>query len=164
MGDRFMSSIRITRVTLFSIFACVVALGCRKATTVDDRLVLAAGLGDVRQMKELISKGADINHRSSARGHTPLTFAVEEGNAAAVGFLLGAGADPNLCDDRGFSPLRLALTDSAESALRIIECLVQSGADTDAVTNVVAQLPRNNPNREAFEEALRHLRRGMGHK
>ena len=158
-----MSSSRLIHFLLLLVFAsCFTQTACRPSARLEESLALAAGSGNIQQMKQLLSKGVNINSRTSIRGHTPLTFAIEERNLISVQFLLNSGADPNLCDGRGFSPLQLAIFNSDDSSGSIIESLVQAGANTDTVTNIVQNLPENDPNRDVFDRLLRESRRGQG--
>lgn len=54
---------------------------------------------------------------------------VRRGNAAAVEQLLAQGADPNVRDRRGFTPLHLA---AARGLGEIVQLLLASGADANA--------------------------------
>lgn len=50
-----------------------------------------------------MDNGADVNARGE-RGMTPLHYAVEQGHAELVQFLLAQGANKNLKDDNGDTP------------------------------------------------------------
>jgi ankyrin repeat protein len=50
----------------------------------------------------------DINERDEIFGRTALHWAVRECNSIAVGHLIDKGADPNIFDEDGLSPLHLA--------------------------------------------------------
>lgn len=70
--------------------------------------------------------GRDINQRDD-RGSTALMYAAEEGKAWAVRTLLQHGADPNIRDYYGDSPLRVCLQGARPSA-RVVGMLLQYGA------------------------------------
>jgi len=66
----------------------------------------------------------------SARRPAPELFdAVRRGDYEAVRRLLAQGADPNLRDERGFTPLHIA---SAKGLVDVAELLLMSGADPNA--------------------------------
>ena len=56
----------------------------------------------------LIGSGAHVNGRAMRDGRTALGSAVRRGSAAMVALLLAGGADPNLADDAGTTPLMAA--------------------------------------------------------
>lgn len=61
------------------------------------------------------------HHRVFSKQDTALHRAAGRGHAKLVAFLLAAGADPNLCNHMGQTPLRWAVTmknDEAATALR----------------------------------------------
>ena len=62
-------------------------------------------------------------------GSTPLLIAVNNNNVAAVKFLLGMGADPNLGDRRGWTPLISAADEGNEQN---VKALLAAGADRKA--------------------------------
>lgn len=74
------------------------------ATAVEgQRLHTAAQDGDPEAVRRLIGEGAHVNEKSPNAGgyydgHTPLMVAAVGGNAAIVGELLAAGANPRLVD------------------------------------------------------------------
>ncbi len=73
-------------------------------------LVEAAGAGDVAGIRRLIAAGAPVNGRLAAsdNGMTPLTVAAALGRADSAKALLAAGADVNLPDGLGSTPLHKA--------------------------------------------------------
>ena len=57
----------------------------------------------------LLDHGADINARETESGTTALYAAASLGREDVVALLLERGADPNICSNRGESPLRTAM-------------------------------------------------------
>ena len=105
-------------------------------------------------IERLISNGVSVNYRTSLlRGDTALTAAVRQRSVEVVDLLLKAGADPNVRDAQGFSPLYLALA-SPSDAGPIIKNLIRAGADVESVSKMAHELAKNDPNRAAFEEAV----------
>lgn len=58
----------------------------------------AAGLGNLKLVKLLLSRGAEINDVDT-QGYTAVHRAVSEGHSNVVRFLLEHGADPNIKDN-----------------------------------------------------------------
>ena len=73
----------------------------------------------------LIAAGADINHTTPS-GDTPLWAAVYSANPAVIKILLGHGADPNVRQEKGISPLQFAMEQSMPE--EIIQTLAAYGA------------------------------------
>jgi ankyrin repeat protein len=97
--------------------------------------------GDVRIVKALLSKGADVNLPTSD-GNSPLLVAVRAGHTAVVGPLLDAGAKLEDKDREGYTPLLLAARDGQ---LSILKLLVNKGANLQA---------KDKQGRSALELAL----------
>jgi uncharacterized protein len=94
--------------------------------------MLAALLSDLRLLRELISRGVDINH--AHHGLTPLLTATRDswhGRPEAVMMLLANGADSRIADNEGYTPLHHAArsSDPAVAAL-----LLDAGASHEALT------------------------------
>ena len=80
-------------------------------------------------MAVLLDAGADVNLAAQESGLTPLAAAVIEGAAACVRHLLAKGADPELPDTDGFTPLmHAALHGRADSAAALVEAGAVLGA------------------------------------
>lgn len=62
--------------------------------TLEARLALAAGQGDVEEVKRLVARGANVN-ATGDKNLTPLGWALFQKNPAGMRALLEAGADPN---------------------------------------------------------------------
>lgn len=93
---------------------------------------LAALLPDTRLLRALIGAGADIA-RAQGGGLTPLLAATRDsyhGRPEAVMMLLANGADPNLADPEGRTPLHGAAL-SAEP--NVAAMLLDAGADIDVL-------------------------------
>ena len=95
---------------------------------------LAAQAGYLDFLALLIENNPELDAADNA-GLTALHLSVlsreggegGEGGVGCLSALLKAGADPDLTDRRGRSPLFLALT---ESHLEAVSCLLAGGADT----------------------------------
>jgi len=131
----------------------ILASGCGERA-IDQHLSEAAGVGDVQQIKRLLSQGANVNSKNhSLAAWTPLFWSLFERQDEATLALLAAGADPNLRDGTGKLPLEFTLGPDDRSV--IIRALILAGAKTEEFTTTFERLPAFDPNRIAFEEAIR---------
>jgi ankyrin repeat protein len=99
----------------------------------NEKLLEAAHLSDLAQVKVALDGGADANTRSRD-GDTPLIEHVRmeffgQGKMAIVRALLRAGADPNVRNNEGVAPLMLAASLGWTSAADV---LLQRGARLEA--------------------------------
>jgi uncharacterized protein len=72
-------------------------------------LLEAAEQGDAKRVQELLSKGADTRQKRPADGRTPLMIAAVKGDVEVGSLLIRAGADVNVRDSEGWTPLMLAV-------------------------------------------------------
>lgn len=94
----------------------------------------AAMVGDVNQVKSLISKGVDVNAKNRL-GWTPLHNALWYGHKAIVELLIDKGSNVNAKETGGNTPLHfVAIKGGREAA----ELLIAKGADVNA-KNVTQQ-------------------------
>ena len=96
---------------------------------VNEELFRAIEKGNLALVKQLISKGADVNAKDELE-MTPLEAAVEKGNLSIVKYLVAKGADVNSKNKLmfGWTPLHFA----AERSLEVVKYLVSKGADVNA--------------------------------
>ena len=85
----------------------------------------AAEHGNVDMVRLLIDAGADINEREQEDQFTALSVAVQQEHKEVVILLLNSGANPNLEDENGSTPLDWS---SLGKNLEIARLLLQSGA------------------------------------
>ena len=78
----------------------------------------------------MIDRGADVFAFDSA-GTTPLANAVAAGSVALTRALLSRGADPNVRDHHGRTPLFAALTLPTDTAIELTKFLILAGAVPD---------------------------------
>jgi hypothetical protein len=64
--------------------------------------------GDLKEVRKLLDKGADVNAKDDVIGSTPLHWAVIKGNLDIVKLLVERGADLNARDRYGKTPLDIA--------------------------------------------------------
>ena len=87
-------------------------------------LIIASGSGHTETVRYLVGlKDVDVNHTNC--GHTALHFAVMRNHPGVVEVLFEAGADIEVKDEEGSSPLLLACT---TGHLDIVKMLVEAGA------------------------------------
>jgi ankyrin repeat protein len=92
----------------------------------------AAEGNELNQAKMLIQQGAPINQKNANDfGFTPLIVAIYHDNTNTAYYLIDAGADVNLADNRGRTPLMWA-TDIGDDTVPFVKCLLAHGARLDA--------------------------------
>ena len=93
-----------------------------------ESLVRASG-HSVAAVQQVLNKGADVNARSgSTFGWTPLISAIYHHQVEVVELLVARGAQVNLADDKGQTPLVWAIKVWGENT-NVVHYLVQHGAD-----------------------------------
>ena len=107
-------------------------------------LLGAATEGNITVIKGLLSAGVDPNckmnfvHQHAILTGTPLYYVAQWGLTDAVKVLLEAGADPDLADQDGKTPLQVTMMHSFwpnTTSLPIAKLLLDAGADTNRVDN-----------------------------
>lgn len=83
--------------------------------------------GRYSQMKELLSKGVPIDARDE-NGNSALIIACQNGQGRLVKLLVRSGADPNLQNKRGNTPLHYAILFKFDV---IADFVIKHGARTD---------------------------------
>lgn len=97
--------------------------------TKETLLMLAVLDNDVKQVRELLKRGADPNS-SSQEGWTPLLRAAQDKNLEIIRMLLDKGANINAKLKDGETPLRIALSDKPD--IEVMKFLLSKGADINA--------------------------------
>ena len=115
-------------------------------------LLEAASVGNIEDIKGLLSAGVDPNCETDSlgvyvHGHAipegpPLYYAAQFGHIDAIKVLLEAGADPNIEDEDGKTPLHVTITCPITHkfwpytpSLPMVKLLLDAGADTNRVDN-----------------------------
>ena len=89
----------------------------------------AAAKGDLQKLEEFLAKNPALVDERDFEGLTPLYYAVDSGNLAAVEFLLSKGADVTLAFRDGSTALHAAALKGHD---RIAQILIESGVDVFA--------------------------------
>ena len=97
----------------------------RAAAASDNELLQAAASGDVAQVRSLVQMSAVSINARDPRGRTALLLAVLHRHESVVRALLDGGADPNLGDADGRTPLAIARD---QNQLTVAAALLQAGA------------------------------------
>ncbi|GEM_PF-2809027 len=107
-------------------------------------------------VKRLLEEGMDAN-AISEDGISPLIRSIQLGQTEITEILLTGGADANLADNSGWTPLHyaiLGLTTDTQSQLKLIKTLAQHNANLNARSNI-----NNTPLHFAAEENLPEVAR-----
>lgn len=73
-------------------------------------MTLAIESENVKVLKLLCAKGADINKQHKKQGYTPLRLAIERQNIDMIKYILyNLNTDPLIEDFQGLNPLQVAL-------------------------------------------------------
>lgn len=105
-------------------------------------LISAAKEGDVARIHKLLNEGAKIDESNVGKWTgTPLFWSLFNCQFEATEFLINKGANVNLADSYGFTPLLMAVSWCPNVDVSLIEHLIQKGADvncqnTDGLTGL----------------------------
>jgi len=92
--------------------------------------VAAARAGDTEKVKQLLSKGVDINASEPESGDTPLLAALDKGQWATAEYLMTQKPDLTREDNNGNSPLYLIVS-RGDSAVPMVKRLLDAGAPVE---------------------------------
>lgn len=81
-------------------------------------------------VQSLVRNGVNVNVQDDENGTTPLIHAIQNYNFKIAIYLIQSGANVNLPNRSGLSPLHMACMKSAEA----VKFLLKSGADYDSTT------------------------------
>ena len=95
----------------------------------EKKFLKAAEAGDTPAMEKLLEKGVHIDTRNSS-GETAMRIASKNNDIATTRFLLDKGANPNIADAAGRSPLSRAAGEGFNALLKLL--LVAPEIDVDA--------------------------------
>jgi len=117
--------------------ACEVAI--QKGATVDvqdtqgvSALMKAAANNKVDVVKQLVQAGANLNLRETAHGYTAIMLALQTADKDLCSFLLENGAQTDILDNNGTSPLHLAVQKMDKD---LCTMLIDRGARLDTQDN-----------------------------
>ena len=94
------------------------------------QMIAAARAGDTEAVKQLLSKGVDINAAEPESGDTALLAAIDKGHWATAEFLLTQNPDLTREDGNGNSPLYLTVS-RGDLAVEMVKRLLDAGAPVD---------------------------------
>jgi ankyrin repeat protein len=96
-----------------------------KSSSVPD-IWAAAYAGNLETLKQCLLSGIHIDSKCPNGGYTPLVCASAAGHADIVRFLLYQGADINITDNLGFTPLFAATSEEKYEIVTILKSYVDS--------------------------------------
>lgn len=91
----------------------------------------ASNQDDMKILRAIIGTGVNLNYQEYYYKRTALFTPAEVGHTAALRTLLKAGADPNIKDKGGFTPLHWA---AQEKQLRAMKTLIAFSADINSIS------------------------------
>lgn len=118
-------------ITRYALVIVMLALTCLPATA--GRIHEAAGRGDLSTVKDLLDDDPSLLNAKDLETHAPLHYAAVTGNEEMVALLIDKGADLEIRNDRGRTPIILAAREMGGPG--VIAILLDAGADIDAKDN-----------------------------
>lgn len=94
------------------------------------KFIDAARVGDTDKIKQLLSKGVDINAAEPETGDTAILAAIDKAQWATVEYLLTQKPDLHLEDLNGNTPLYLAVS-RGDSAVATVRRILEAGAQVE---------------------------------
>ena len=94
----------------------------------------AAQNGDMSSLTHLINTGVDVNAQDTNTGNAPLHFAAANGHALIAGILIGSGAQVNIQNCAGSTPLHSATY--TQENVECVRVLLMCGADQTIQNNI----------------------------
>jgi ankyrin repeat protein len=106
-----MQTVKILYILTFS---CFLLAGCGNPTSFRQ----AAADGNIKTVKSGLSSSVDINSQDPKNGYTALHLASSNDHKAIIKLLVENGAEINILNLRGQTPLDLSSTESTDRFLR----------------------------------------------
>jgi ankyrin repeat protein len=99
-------------------------------------LIWAAGIGKPETVAVILAKKPDLNVKDGVTGDTALMRSVRSGKPESLKLLIEAGADVNLPNKQGYSPVQLAaLSGTADKVQMLLDAKADlSGKDATGRT------------------------------
>jgi ankyrin repeat protein len=152
---------------LFIAFAFLLTGSLFEGCTSRSVVVEAAEEGDLRKVQALIAHGGSINERSGTKfGWTPLIAAVYHNRTDVIHYLVESGADLNLGDKSGMTPLMWAIG-RGDDGIDLVKYLIAHGADlsvTDKDGATAITFAESDPPKPKILEALKAANKSKGEK
>jgi ankyrin repeat protein len=130
----------------------LLALACGLTGLADSRLVDAAKKQDATAVRTIVKQKTDVNARSSD-GSTALLWVAHWNDTETAEALLAAGADPNVANDFGMTPLSEACINAGAPLVRL---LLKNGAKPNTAI-ATGETPLMTCARSGSADAVRML-------
>ena len=113
----------------------------------------AAKEGNLKKVKSLIEKGADVSVKND-RGITPLHFAGTRGYKDIAELLISKGADVNAETKKGYTPLHWAAMDGH---IKVADLLITGGANVNSNKTPIKATPLYWAARKGYMDVVKLL-------
>jgi len=119
----------LRKSAILCVFALIISTGVQAVRPKSSKLCKAAGTGDIDGVLACLRRGDAVNGDDGKTGMTPLAHAACEDYPGIVELLVrDFGADPNLPDNQGITPMARLIGRPIEEMVRMYACLRDCGA------------------------------------